>query len=104
MSSHQVGAGGSKLKKLWFFSTNLKSVSPEVLVGAIKRFEEVLFYTSRITPEQITPILTMVKEDQQGRLKHIEIFNPFYGKYNFVSPTLIQEALLNNTVKISVII
>ena len=63
-----------------------------------------LFYdrmkSDRMTAEQITAVLAMLKENQQGRLKELEIYS--YGKA--VSRTLLQQARLNNAVKINVII
>ena len=98
--SHQVEAGGStlKLKRLKFYVNDLTSVSPEVLIGAIQRLEDVAFYSSRMTVEQITAILTMLKNNQQGRLKHIEIIS----LPDFVSPTLLQQARLNTNVRVDV--
>ena len=87
------------------FPTKTSSVSPVVLVGAIQRLEKVeLFYdgmkSDRMTAEQITAVLAMLKENQQGRLKELEIYS--YGKA--VSRTLLQQARLNNAVKINVTI
>ena len=71
MFSQQEEAGGSKLKKLVFHHT-----------------------------EQITAILNMLKEIQQGRLKDIRIYSQrFDGP---VSTTLLQQAKLNNAVRIVV--
>ena len=52
--SHQVEAGGSTLtlKQLMFYGTDLISVSPEVLVGAIKRLERVEFFSSSSRSQQ----------------------------------------------------
>ena len=97
--SHQVEAGGSTLtlKQLMFYGTNLTSVSPEVLVGAIKKLERVEFFSSRMTMQQITAILYMLKNNQQGRLKDIEICMFGYP----VSASLLQEARMNTTVRIN---
>ena len=101
MISNQEEAGGSKLKQLKFHYTDLTSVSPEVLVGAIQRLENVAVWIGKMTADQITAILTMLKGNQKGRLKYVQIFRPsiFGGS---VSPTLLQEAKLNTSVKLSV--
>ena len=92
--SHQEEAGESTLRELMLSSTDLSSVSPEVLVGAIQRLETVDFWSGKMTAEQITAILTMLKENRQERLKKLEIIGPDFG--GALSPTLLQEAKLNN--------
>ena len=96
--SHQAEVGGptSTLKQLMFSSTDLTSVSPEVLVGAIQNLEEVDFWSGKMTLPQITAILNMLKDNRQGSLKKIEIIGPEVG--GSVSPTLLQEARLNSSV------
>ena len=68
--SHQKDVGGPKLKRIKFFDTDLTSVSPEVMVVAIQRFEKVVFYRYRMTEEQITAVLNMLKRNQQARLNN----------------------------------
>ena len=78
-------------------STDLTSVSPEVLVGAIQKLENVVFWNGMMTVDQINRILAMLKGNQQGRLKEVVIYRPsILG--GSVSPTLLQEARLNSTV------
>ena len=93
--SQQEEAGQSTLRELMLSSTDLSSVSPEVLVGAIQSLETVDFWSGKMTAEQITAILTMLKENRQERLKKLEIIGPEVG--GGVSSTLLQEARLNNT-------
>ena len=103
MISQQEEAGGSKLKQLKFICTDLTSVSSEVLVGAIKKLEEVRFRYGKMTADQITSILNMLKENQKGRLKYVQIFRPsILG--GSVSPSLRQQAKLNTSVKVRVYI
>jgi len=71
----QQEAGGSKLKILGIAYTDLSSVSPEILVGAIQRLERVVVVRGLMTAEQITAIFIMLKENQQGRLKEIWIYS-----------------------------
>ena len=68
--SHQKDVGGPKLKRIKFFDTDLTSVSPEVMVVAIQRLEKVVFYRYRMTEEQITAVLNMLKLNQQARLNN----------------------------------
>ena len=68
--SHQKDVGGPKLKRIKFFDTDLTSVSPEVMVVAIQRLEKVVFYRYRMTEEQITAVLNMLKRNQQARLNN----------------------------------
>ena len=83
LSSHQADLQGSTLtlKELMLSSTDLSSVSPEVMVGAIQRLEEVDFWSGKMTGQQITAVLTMVNERRQGRLKKLEIIGPEVGGY-----------------------
>lgn len=91
-------AGGSKLKQLRFCFTDLSSVSPEILVGIIQRLERVVVWGGVMTADQVTTILTMLKENQQGRLKDIWIDGPRFD--GSVSPALLQQAKLNTAVMI----
>ena len=75
MFSQQEEAGRLKLKDLKIIETDLTSVSPEILVGAIQKLEEVRVYDGVMTAEQITAILNMLKKNQQGRLKDIRIYS-----------------------------
>ena len=103
MISNQDEAGGSTLKQLGFHGTKLTSVSPEILVGAIQKLEKVKIWHGQMTADQINSILTMVKGNQQGRLKNVVIAYPIQvGIVGSVSPTLLQQAKLNTSVKISV--
>ena len=95
--SHQEEAGASKLKKLRLIWTDLTSVSPEILVGAIQKLEEVVILHG-MTVEQITAVLTMVKEKQHGRLQRFGIGIGLGS----VSPSLIQEASLNKILKFKI--
>ena len=98
LSSHQADLQGSTLtlKDLMLSSTDLSSVSPEVMVGAVQRLEEVDFRSGKMTGQQITAVLTMVNERRQGRLKKLEIIGPEVA--GFVSPALLQEARRKNSV------
>ena len=89
--SHQEEAGGSDLKKLRLTWTDLTSVSPEILVGAIQKLEEVVITHGTMTVEQITAVLTMVKEKQHGRLQRFGIGIDLGS----VSPSLVEEASFN---------
>ena len=99
--SHQAEAGEPKLKQLKVWDSDLSSVSPEVLVGTIQRLERVEFWYVRLTEDQITVILLMLKRKQQGRLKHLQIHHPKLNPGS-VSQTLLQEAKMNNAVRIMV--
>ena len=92
MISQQEEAGESKLKQLKFCGIDLTSVSPEVLVGAIQSLEKVEFWRGKMTMDQINAILTMLKGNQQGRLKYVVIYRPsILG--GSVSPALLQQEL-----------
>ena len=95
--SHRAQAGEPKLKKLGVFGGDLSSFSPEVLVGTIQRLE-VVGFCGNLTEVQITAILLMLKRKQQGRLKLLMIHYPGVS----VSQTLLQEAQMNNAVRIIV--
>ena len=70
----------------------------ELLARAIQRREKVEFlYALRMTVEQITAVLTMVKENRQGRLKTVKIHQDAIVS---VSPVLIREAKMNHAVNI----
>ena len=70
----------------------------ELLARAIQRREKVEFlYALRMTVEQITAVLTMVKENRQGRLKTVKIYQDAIVS---VSPVLIREAMMNHAVNI----
>ena len=91
-SNQQEEAGESKLKQLKFCGIDLTSVSPEVLVGAIQSLEKVEFWRGKMTMDQINAILTMLKGNQQGRLKYVVIYRPsILG--GSVSPALLQQEL-----------
>ena len=94
-------AGG---RRLGFCRTDLTLVPPEVMVGAIQRLEEVEVLDTEKTVKLINGILTMVKEDRQGRLKDLKIIKLKSSLRVSVSPTLLQEARQNTSVKISVIL
>ena len=89
--------GRADHKKLRFYLTDLTSVSPEILVGAIQKLEEVVILHG-MTVEQITAVLTMVKEKQHGRLQRFGIGIGLGS----VSPSLIQEASLNKILKFKI--
>ena len=76
------------------------SVSPDVLVGAIQSLEKVEFYGKMNSP-QMNGILTLVKDNRQGRLKDV-VIEPSVGVAGSVSRTLIEEARMNTTVRIRV--
>ena len=98
---HQAGAGDTKLKQLKLWGPNLSSISPSVLVGAIQKLEVVELQLPWMTAAQFTEVLTMLKENQQRRLKHIQILNPTVsGSW---SQTLLQEAQGNNAVKTTIV-
>ena len=62
--------------------------------------EKVEFVRDRMTAEQITAILTMLKENRQERLENIWICRPSFA--GSVSQTLLEEARLNQTIVIDV--
>ena len=95
-------AGGSTLtlKHLKFYGTDLTSVSLKVVVGAIQRLEEVVVWGGTVSAKQINAILTMVKDNRQGRLKDLVIFRP--DVVGTVTLTLLQQASMNNAVRINV--
>ena len=98
---HQAGAGDTKLKQLKLWGPNLSSISPGVLVGAIQKLEVVELQLPRLTAAQFIEVLTMLKENQQRRLKHIQILDPTVsGSW---SQTLLQEAQGNNAVKTTIV-
>ena len=98
---HQAGAGDTKLRQLKLWGPNLSSISPSVLVGAIQKLEVVELQLPRLTAAQFIEVLTMLKENQQRRLKHIQILNPTVsGSW---SQTLLQEAQGNNAVETTIV-
>ena len=82
-------------------SADLFSVSPEVLVGAIKRLEKVQFSHGKMTAKQINTVLRMVRDNQQGRMKEIVIYKS--GVPGWVLSTLLSRARLNNAVRIELV-
>ena len=99
ISNQQEEAGESKLKQLKFCGIDLTSVPPEVLVGAIQSLEKVEFWPGKMTMDQINAILTMLKGNQQGKLKYVVIDRPsILG--GSVSPTLLRQARLNTSLEI----
>ena len=93
--SHQAGPG----LRLW--GPNLSFISPGALVGAIQKLEVVELQLPWMTAAQFTEVLTMLKENQQRRLKHIQILNPTVsGSW---SQTLLQEAQGNNAVETTIV-
>ena len=99
--SHQAGPGDTKLKQLRLWGPNLSFISPGALVGAIQKLEVVELQLPWMTAAQFTEVLTMLKENQQRRLKHIQILNPTVsGSW---SQTLLQEAQGNNAVKTTIV-
>ena len=98
---HQAGAGDTKLRQLKLWGPNLSSISPSVLVGAIQKLEVVELQLPRLTAAQFIEVLTMLKENQQRRLKHIQILDPTVsGSW---SQTLLQEAQGNNAVETTIV-
>ena len=98
---HQAGAGDTKLRQLKLWGPNLSSISPSVLVGAIQKLEVVELQLPWMTAAQFTEVLTMLKENQQRRLKHIQILDPTVsGSW---SQTLLQEAQGNNAVETTIV-
>ena len=99
--SHQAGPGDTKLKQLRLWGPNLSFISPGALVGAIQKLEVVELQLPWMTAAQFSEVLTMLKENQQRRLKHIQILNPTVsGSW---SQTLLQEAQGNNAVKTTIV-
>ena len=52
-----------RLSKLDLHFKDLSHVPVEVVVGAIQKMEEVVFWYGRMTADQLTAILTLAKED-----------------------------------------
>ena len=96
--SDQAGVGGPKLKELEIIGANLMSVSPAVLVGGNQRLEKVRFWGGRMTAVQINSLFTMLGGNEQGRLKQIKI--SYHVVAGSVSQNLLQQARLNNDVRI----
>ena len=86
-----------RLSELYLYRKNISLVPPQVLIGAIQRLEWAVFGWGRMTTEQITAILTMVKERRLGRIKTIKIFG--VAGMRFVSTSLLQEAKIDSTLK-----
>ena len=82
-----------RLTELTLYNNNISLVPPEVLVGAIQRLRVVWFVRGRMTGEQATAILIMVKERRLGRIEFIYL-QKLVGMSS-VSPCLLQEAKLN---------
>ena len=83
-----------RLRHLQLRMCNISHLSPLVLIGAIQRLETFDIVYGRMTAEQATAILTMVKENKLGRIKNIKIFR--VPGISSVSPSLLQEARLNS--------
>ena len=82
-----------RITELVLRQKDLSLMPPEVLVGAIQRLEKAEFRGGLMTAEQLTAILTIVKERRLGRIKRISI-NSVDGMRD-VSYSLIKEAKLN---------
>ena len=84
---------GSKLKSLYFYNVDeLSSVSPEVLVEAIRRLKEFELLESTLTADQINAILTVITERREGMLKTIKIEINNEDIVGTVSQTLLESA------------
>ena len=91
----------SKLRKLkWGYHQQISGFDPDILAEAIVKLEKAEFWGGRMTAEQINAILTMLGGNMQGRLKEIKIVCPRVA--GSVSQTLLQQARLNNDVRIDV--
>ena len=82
-----------RLRHFGLHINNISHISPLLLVGVIQRLETFEFFLGKMTVEQATAILTMVKENRLGRIKNIKIFSVLGMRS--VSPSLLQEARLN---------
>ena len=83
--------GGSKLRSLTIQDIMaLQSISPEVLVDAIRRLNKFEVQWSIVTAEQINAILTAVTERREGMLKNIKIL---ISKDDIVGGTVSQSLL-----------
>ena len=70
--------------------TDLSPVPPEILIEALQKVKDVFIMFTRLTAEQFTAILTMVKENRLGRLQRITIWDCHIEGQ--VSPALLEEA------------
>ena len=100
MISHPNQFRESKLKHLAFYDINLTTISPPKIVEAFKKLEKVEIFAGRMTVNQITEILLMLRGNQQKKLKNIRIFNPILN--GSVSPTIHQDTNLHSSVNISI--
>lgn len=82
---------------LYYLKSEISLLPPEVLVGAIQRLEEFKFSWGKMTAEQATAVLTMVKEGRLGRIKKLG-FCDVRGMRS-VSPSLLQQAKLNGALE-----
>ena len=85
---------GLKLRHLILGGQNISLLPRVILVGAIQRLEVVEFRWGEMTAEQVSAILTLVKENRLGRIKKIKIIGVNYE--GPVSPALLHEAKLNS--------
>ncbi len=70
----RIQQGGSQLKNLILKDTDLSSITPEDLVGALKMLENVWFDDGVLTTAQVTAILAMLNEGSQGRLRSLQLY------------------------------
>ena len=87
----------SKLSALFLFNKDLSLVPPQDLVGAIQKLERAEFRNLTMSGEQLTAILTKVKERRLGRIKNLRI--QFVSGMRSVSTSVLQEAQLNPKLK-----
>ena len=82
--------GGPKLEELEIGEADLSVLSSELLLGAIRRLEVIVFRGTTFTEEQLNAILRMVSEGRQGNLQYIRIIRP--DVQGTVSQELLQAA------------
>lgn len=68
--------GGSKLNGFALHQVDLSTITPVVLLGALRMVRVVCFYTAVFTTDQITAIIAMVTRGDLGKLKSLTIPYP----------------------------
>ena len=80
-----------------YLHMNISHVPPETLIQTLQKVKEVTFFGTRMTAEQATAILTMIKENRIGKLQKIRNEVPMIE--GPVPSTLLQEAKQNNALE-----
>ena len=89
LANRQLGT--FKLNHIQLKGTDLRSVAPEVLVQGLPKLRKMRFEGAKLTTDQLTAILVMVREGRQGKLKTLWIeYSDVIGE---ISPDLLQSAM-----------